>query len=273
MGLTKITPFCGNKRTFLQTPPIPIYRPAFHPPPPPKRKQPTCIFTAYHSRSTDELDTLSDSSSLPNSARLIIPQAPTRRRLKKHFFLNKKFKKKLCIVFKLFCLVNNFMIWKRKKKERKKKKKKKLLMVVAGFEPWIYGLWNSRLTTELQKPTSPMYITKYIFIFNMASRTIQPLTCAIPQFQFWLKKNLIKCIIKVVNVSKSQYYQFRHNIMNLGNQNSKYSWRICDLENPQTRTQFANSILMYKMQFCSHKCLCVLSGTSLLYTYLIALRD
>ena len=33
-----------------------------------------------------------------------------------------KIKKKSCIVFKLFCLVNNFMIWKRKKKERKKKK-------------------------------------------------------------------------------------------------------------------------------------------------------
>ena len=75
--------------------------------------------------------------------------------------------------------------------------------------------------------------------------TIRPLTCAIPQFQFWLK-TLIKCIIKVVNVSKSQYYEFRHNIMNLGNQNSKYSWRIRDLENPQTGTQFANSVLMYK---------------------------
>ena len=31
--------------------------------------------------------------------------------------------------------------------------------------------------------------------------------------------------------------------MNLGNQNSKYSWRIRDLENPQTGTQFANSVL------------------------------
>ena len=61
-------------------------------------------------------------------------------------------------------------------------------------------------------------------------------------------KNLIKCIIKVVNVSKSQYYEFRHNIMNLGNQNSKYSWRIRDLENPRTGTQFTNSVLMYKMQ-------------------------
>ena len=51
----------------------------------------------------------------------------------------------------------------------------------------------------------------------------------------------------MVNVSKSQYYEFRHNIMNLGKQNSKYSWRIRDLENPQTGTQFANSVLMYKM--------------------------
>ena len=35
--------------------------------------------------------------------------------------------------------------------------------------------------------------------------------------------------------------------MNLGNQNSKYSWRIRDLENPQTGTHFANSVLMYKI--------------------------
>ena len=52
-----------------------------------------------------------------------------------------------------------------------------------------------------------------------------------------------------MNVSKSQYYEFRHNIMNLGNQNSKYSWRIRDLENPQTGTQFANSVLMYKIAY------------------------
>ena len=42
----------------------------------------------------------------------------------------------------------------------------------------------------------------------------------------------------MVNVSKSQYYEFRYNIMNLGNQKSKYSWRIRDLENPQTGTHF-----------------------------------
>ena len=35
--------------------------------------------------------------------------------------------------------------------------------------------------------------------------------------------------------------------MNLGNQNSKYSWQIRDLENPQTGTHFANSVLMYKI--------------------------
>ena len=70
-----------------------------------------------------------------------------------------------------------------------------------------------------------------------------------PTIPILIKKTLMKCIIKVVNVSKSQYYEFRHNIMNLGNQNSKYSWRIRDLENPQTRTQFANSVLMYKITY------------------------
>ena len=54
----------------------------------------------------------------------------------------------------------------------------------------------------------------------------------------FIKKNLLKCIIKVVNVSKSQYYEFRHNIINLRNQNSKYLWRIRDLEKPQTGTHF-----------------------------------
>ena len=81
----------------------------------------------------------------------------------------------------------------------------------------------------------------------MASRTLGPYGLRPVQSHnsnFDLK-NLIKCIIKVVNVSKSQYYEFRHNIINLGNQNSKYSWRIRDLENPQTGTQFANSVLMY----------------------------
>ena len=149
-------------------------------PPPPKIKQPTCI-KGYHSRPT-ELDTLSDSSSLPNSA-TIIPHAPTRRRLKKE---KKKKKKRLCILFELFWLFNNFMTWKRKKK--KKKKKRQLQMVMVGFDPGTYGLRNSRLTTELPKMNANLQVTKYAFIFNMASRTIRPSTWAIPQFQFWLKK-------------------------------------------------------------------------------------
>ena len=146
-------------------------------------------------------------------------------------------------MFELFCLVNNFMIWK-----RKKKKKKKTCNGGGRFDPGTFGLHISRFTTELPKPTTITYVTKYVFIFNMASRTIRPSTCAIPQFQFRLKKTRIKCIIKVVNVSKSQSYEFRLNIMNLGNQNSKYSWPIRDLENPQTGTQFANSVLLYKIR-------------------------
>ena len=55
----------------------------------------------------------------------------------------------------------------KKKKERKKEEEeKKPLMVVAGFEPGIYGLRISRLTTELPKPTSPMYNTKYVCIYT-----------------------------------------------------------------------------------------------------------
>ena len=131
-------------------------------------------------------------------------------------------------------------------KKKKERKKKKLSMVVAGFEPGIYEFQNSRLTAELPNPTTIAQYKKYVFIFNMASRTIRPSTCVSHNSNFD-SKNLIKCIIKVVNVSKSQYYEFRHNIMNLGNQNSKYSWRIRDLENPQTGTQFANSVLMYKI--------------------------
>ena len=68
-----------------------------------------------------------------------------------------------------------------KKKKERKKEKKKLLMVVAGFEPGNCGLRNSRLTTELPKPTTSTHVTKYLFIFNMASRPIRPSTCAIPQ--------------------------------------------------------------------------------------------
>ena len=81
-------------------------------------------------------------------------------------------------------------------------------------------------------------------IWRLGPYDLRPVQFHNSNFDF---KNLIKCIIKVVNVSKSQYYEFSHNIMNLGNQNSKYSWRIRDLENPQTGTQFANSVLMYKI--------------------------
>ena len=47
----------------------------------------------------------------------------------------------MCIVFELFCLVNNFMIWKRKKQTNKQTKK--ILMVVAGFDPGY--LWITKL--------------------------------------------------------------------------------------------------------------------------------
>ena len=59
----------------------------------------------------------------------------------------------------------------KKKKERKKeeKNKKKRLMMVTGLEPGINGLRNSRLTWATE--TNYNYITKYVFIFNMASRT------------------------------------------------------------------------------------------------------
>ena len=131
-------------------------------------------------------------------------------------------------------------------KKKKERKKEKLLMVAAGFEPGIYGLRNLRLTTELPKPTTT-YVTKYIFYIQYGVSDHTTFDIYNPTIPILIKKNLIKCIIKVVNVPKSQYYEFRHNIMNLGNQNSKYSWRIRDLENPRTGTQFANSVLMYKM--------------------------
>ena len=139
-------------------------------------------------------------------------------------------------MFELFCLVNNFMIWERKNKKQhkkqKKEKKRKLLMVVAGFDPGTYWLRNSRLTTELPKPTTTTYVTMYLYsIWRLGPYDLRPAQSH--NSNFGLKKNLTKCIMKVVNVSKSQYYEFRHNIMNLGNKNSKYSWWIRDLENPK----------------------------------------
>ena len=137
-----------------------------------------------------------------------------------------------------------------KKKERKQEK---LLMVAAGFEPGNYGLRNPRLTIELPKPTTRC-VTKYIFYIQYGVSDHTTFDICNPTIPILIKKNLIKCIIKVVNVSKSQYYEFRHNIMNLGNQNSKYSWRIRDLENPRTGTQYANSVLMYQIDLfkCGH---------------------
>ena len=115
-------------------------------------------------------------------------------------------------------------------------------MVVAGFEPGIYEYRSSRLTAELPKPTATVRYKICIYIqYGVSDHTTFDLCNPT------ISKNLTKCIIKVVNVSKSQYYEFRHNIINLGNQKSKYSWRIRDLENPQTGTQFANSVLMYKI--------------------------
>ena len=144
-------------------------------------------------------------------------------------------------MFELFCLVNNFMIWKRKKKEKHN--------FIGGGRIWTRKLWITNLAPDdwaTETNCNQIYYKICIYIQYGVS-DIRPSTCAIPQFQFWFKKNLIKCIYKVVSVSKSQYYEFRHNIVNLGNKNSKYSWRIRDLENPQTGTQFANSVLMYKI--------------------------
>ena len=119
---------------------------------------------------------------------------------------------------------------------------------MAGFEPGNYGLQNTRLyrwATGTKYYHNRYKICIYIQ-YGVSDHTTFDL-CN-PTIPILIKKNLINCIIKVVNVSKWQYYEFRHNIMNLGNQNSKYSWRIRALENPQTGTQFANSVLMYKIK-------------------------
>ena len=120
--------------------------------------------------------------------------------------------------------------------------------MVAGFEPeklWIKKLAPYHWATETNYNHNCYKICIYIQYGVSAHTTFDLCNPTIPILI--KKKNLIKCIYKVVNVSKLQYYEFRHNIMNLGNQNSKYSWRIRDFENPQTGTQFGNSVLMYKM--------------------------
>ena len=91
-------------------------------------------------------------------------------------------------------------------------------MVAVGFDPRASGLWIPRLTAKLPKLTVSLLVIKYVSdhrTFDLCNPTIPIL----------FKKNLIKCIIKVVNVSKSQYYEFRHNIINLGNQNINCSLR------------------------------------------------
>ena len=146
-------------------------------------------------------------------------------------------------MFELFCLVNNFMIWKRKKKEKKKETSTSGGRIRTR-KPWITKPATYHWATETNYIHIRYKICFYIQ-YGVSGHTTFDL-CN-PTIPILIKKNLIKCIIKVLNVSKSQYYEFRHNIMNLGNQNSKYSWRIRDLENPQTGTQFANSVSMYKM--------------------------
>ena len=65
-------------------------------------------------------------------------------------------------------------------------------MIVAGFEPGTYGLRNSRLTTKLANETNRNHVRYKICIFiqyGVSDHTTFDL-CAIPQFQFWLKKTL-----------------------------------------------------------------------------------
>ena len=129
------------------------------------------------------------------------------------------------------------MIWKRKKKETSNGGGRIRTGIYTKLEPYHWATETNFTYVYYKICIYIQYGVSDHMTFDLCNPTIPIL----------IKKNLIKCIIKVVNVSKSQYYEFRHNIMNLGNQNSKYSWRIRDLENPQTGTQFANSVLMYKI--------------------------
>ena len=114
IGLTKITPFCGNKRTFLQTPSstgllsTPITT---------KNKTAYVHFyrvsqSAYWWARHTIRQWFAAKFSKANN--LTCPYPATIKKKKEK-------KKKIVYLFRLFCLVNNFMIWKRKKKERKKK--------------------------------------------------------------------------------------------------------------------------------------------------------
>ena len=193
---TKITPwfqwahFVTIKGPFFRPPPPSTGLLPPPPPPPPTATKNINIAYGrfYHVYRVSQ--SASVSSSLPNSA--------TRRRRAKNsilFFKEKKKRKKrkndrvLCFAFELFCSVNNFKILtkkqnKTKQKRKKRKQKEKLLEVVAGFDPRTSGVWIPHLTAELPKPTVIYFDIKYQFISNMASRTIRPLTYAIPQFPF-----------------------------------------------------------------------------------------
>ena len=81
-------------------------------------------------------------------------------------------------------------------------------MVVAGLESGNYGLWISRLTTELPELTTTSFGYKICIYIQYGVSDIRPSTCAIPQFQFWLKKTLSNAFIKL-------WMSRNHNIMNL----------------------------------------------------------
>ena len=80
-------------------------------------------------------------------------------------------------------------------------------MVVAGLEPGNYGLQHSRLTTELPKPTTTALV-KNMYLYSIWPLGHTTFDLCNPTIPILIKKNLIKCIYKVVNVSKSQYYEF-----------------------------------------------------------------
>ena len=101
----------------------------------------------------------------------------------------------------------------KKEKKEEEEKKNKLQMVMVGFDLGTYGLRNPRLTTELPKLNTNLYVQNmYLYsIWRLGPYDLRPVQSQNSNFDL---KNLTKYIIKVVNVSKSQYYEFRHNIMN-----------------------------------------------------------
>ena len=192
------------------------------------------------------------SSSLPNSAtrrRRAKKKKKKKKKKKPYFFLKKKRKRKkktqrmiVYYVLDLSYFVQSIILRYLKKKEKRKQKKNCWKWwQVSNLGPLNY---ESR-TLPLSYRNQPCCLTIYnMYLYPMwrlGPNDLWPMQSHNSHFNL---KNLIKCIIKVVNVSKSQNYEFRHSIMNLGNQNSKYSWRIRDLKNSQAGTHFANSVLM-----------------------------